>query len=73
MGLFGGRGGEAVTLKVEGMTCGHCKMSVEKAAKSVAGVTGAEVDLAAKQVKVTGSFDTTAVAKAIEDAGYSVV
>ncbi|HEX3015348.1 MAG TPA: cation transporter [Desulfobacteria bacterium] len=63
----------SVVLKVEGMTCGHCKMAVEKAVKSVNGVTGAEVDLNAKQVKVTGNFDRTVVAKAIEDAGYQVV
>lgn len=73
MGCCGGHGSESVTLKVEGMSCGHCKMSVEKAVKSVAGVTGAEVDLGAKQVNVTGSFDKDAVAKAIENAGYEVV
>jgi len=64
---------DTLTLKVEGMTCGHCKMAVEKAAKSVAGVSGAEVDLAAKEVKVSGSFAKGAVVAAIEDAGYDVV
>jgi copper chaperone len=33
-------------LKIEGMTCMHCKMSIEKALKVVTGVTDAEVDLA---------------------------
>jgi len=33
------------TIRVEGMTCGHCRMIVEKAAKSVKNVSKAEVDL----------------------------
>lgn len=74
MGCCGGNThNTSQVLKVEGMTCGHCKMAVEKAAKSVAGVTGAEVNLGTKLVKVSGDFDHTAVTKAIEEAGYQVV
>ncbi|UHA73853.1 cation transporter [Paenibacillus sp. 481] len=62
-----------VTLKVEGMTCGHCKASVEKA---VAGVGAeAQVDLASKQVTVQYDAATTneqAIRTAIEDQGYDV-
>jgi len=60
-------------LKIEGMTCMHCKMSVEKALKGVAGVTSAQVDLAKNQAVVTGEADRTAMAKAVEAAGYKVV
>ncbi|WP_029192712.1 cation transporter [Paenibacillus harenae] len=61
-------------LKVEGMTCGHCVSSVEKAVKN-AGASG-KVDLASK--KVTVDYDETkvsldAVKAAIEDQGYDVV
>ncbi|WP_169087905.1 copper ion binding protein [Paenibacillus sp. PL91] len=61
-------------LKVEGMTCGHCVSSVEKAVSN-AGAVG-KVDLANK--KVTVEFDESkvtieAVKAAIEDQGYDVV
>lgn len=60
-------------LNIEGMTCMHCKMSVEKALKGVAGVAGAQVDLAKNQAVVTGEADRAAMAKAVEAAGYKVV
>ena len=33
------------TLKVQGMTCNHCVMRVQKAIKAVPGVPDAQVDL----------------------------
>jgi len=60
-------------LKIEGMTCMHCKMSVEKALKGVPGVTGARVDLAKKQAVVAGSADQAIMAKAVHEAGFKVV
>ncbi len=60
-------------LKVEGMSCGHCKMAVEKAVSGVEGVSGVDVDLANKQVTVSGHFNKDSVVKAIEDVGYDVV
>lgn len=61
-------------LKVEGMTCGHCVSSVEKAVANVGAV--GKVDLANK--KVTVDFDDSkvtieAVKAAIEDQGYDIV
>ena len=60
-------------IHVEGMMCGHCKMHVENACKGVAGVTDAVVDLAAKNVTVTGDADLAALKAAITEAGYQVV
>ncbi|HBV97634.1 MAG: hypothetical protein JL50_03675 [Peptococcaceae bacterium BICA1-7] len=63
-------------LKVQGMSCNHCKMAVEKALKNTAGVTGAEVDLAAGSVRVTydpGAVDHGKIIAAIDQAGYKVV
>lgn len=60
-------------LKIEGMTCMHCKMNVEKALKGVSGVTSAQVDLAKNQALVNGEADRAAMAKAVEAAGYKVV
>lgn len=61
---------------VDGMTCNHCKMSVEKAALSVAEVKTAEVNLSKKELDLTFTNDTgdlEAVKAAIEEAGYSPI
>ena len=60
-------------LKVEGMMCTHCKAAVEKACKSVPGVTDAVGDLKAKTVTVTGNADVAALKQAITDADFEVV
>jgi|SRR5680860_653796 len=62
-----------IVLHVEGMTCMHCKMSVEKAIKSVHGVKNVSVDLKRKEAVVSGIAKRDALVKAVEDAGYSVV
>jgi copper chaperone CopZ len=45
---------------------------VEKACKSVTGVTDAVVDLQAKNVTITGTADVAALKAAIVDAGYEI-
>jgi copper chaperone len=60
-------------LTIEGMTCMHCKMAVEKALQSVPGVTKALVNLPEKEAIVEGSTEKPALAKAVEAAGYKVV
>ena len=59
-------------IKVNGMMCPHCKAMVEKVCKAVPGVTEAVVDLAAKNVTVTGG-EPAALKAAITEAGYEVV
>lgn len=63
------------TFNVQGMTCEHCKMSVEDSLNTLDGVAKAEVHLASSEVNVT--FDTSKVTmktlqEAIEDQGYDV-
>ncbi len=63
-------------LRVEGMTCGHCKMTVEQALEALDGVSEAEVDLEAGSATVRydeSRVDTGAFSEAVEQAGYSVV
>ncbi|MDR3541680.1 MAG: heavy metal-associated domain-containing protein [Desulfosporosinus sp.] len=60
-------------LKIEGMTCMHCKMSVEKALMKVVGVTSVQVDLVNKQAIIVGSAEQAVLAKAISDAGFNAV
>jgi copper chaperone len=62
-------------IKIQGMNCQHCVMSVSKALNSIPGLTNVRVDL------VTGeaSFENTQnvsrdkIRQAVEDAGYKVV
>ena len=60
-------------IKIEGMSCGHCKAAVEKALKALAGVETAVVDLEKKQAVVTGNAAMEDMREAVEDAGYDVV
>ncbi|MDT3700089.1 MAG: cation transporter [Thermincola sp.] len=65
-----------VVLSVEGMSCNHCKMAVEKALKTLDGVQDAAVDLAAKTVSVdynSSVVNGDSLKKTIIDAGYEVV
>lgn len=65
---------ERISMKIDGMTCGHCVAAVKSA---LDGVDGVEVERVAVGT-ATVAFDpartsTEAIAQAIEDEGYSVV
>lgn len=62
-------------LKVNGMTCNHCKHAVETALKDLPGVTSAVVDLAKGEVTVETASEVTkqAYREAIDEAGYELV
>ncbi len=62
-------------LSVEGMTCAACVGHVERALKKVPGVAGAEVNLVTKKavVQLQRPVERTALAAAVEKAGYEVV
>jgi len=73
MGLFGKPKGEELTLGVEGMTCGHCVMHVQKALEALKGVKKATVDLGKRSATVIyepGTVTKEQMVKAVEDAGY---
>lgn len=61
------------TLKISGMTCGHCSARVEKALNTIEGVD-AKVFLDSKIAKVSLSKDISneTLKQAIEDAGYEL-
>ena len=63
------------TLKVKGMSCQHCVMSVTKALSQLDGVKNVQVDLAKGEVRFdnTKEVASSRIAKAIEEAGYKVV
>lgn len=65
----------ARTLSVPGISCDHCKMSIEQAVGSLPGIDAVAVDIATRTVDL--SFDETApgldqIIEAIEDVGYEV-
>ncbi|MCA0969223.1 copper chaperone CopZ [Halobacillus litoralis] len=62
------------TIKVEGMTCGHCEKAVTTALKEVEGVKEVAVDLASGDVEVTYEDPATLpqMKDAIEEQGYDV-
>ena len=61
---------DSTTLKVGGMTCGHCSATVTKALSKVSGVESAEVDLAKGEAVVTGRADAQSLIQAVKDEGY---
>lgn len=61
-------------LKIDGMSCSHCSMRVEKVLNAIDGVC-AVVDLEAKTATLTLTKDVadSVLKEAVEDAGFSVI
>ncbi len=60
-------------LRVEGMTCAHCALSVREEVAEVPGVSSVDVDLASGRLTVHGrGVDGGAVREAVAEAGYRV-
>ena len=62
----------SVLLSVDGMTCGHCVGTVQKALEGVGGVRRAEVDLASGVARVDADADAplSALVAAVEAVGF---
>lgn len=62
-------------LKVNGMTCGHCKAAVTKAVEGVSDTNNIVVSLENKEVsfKHIQSDTVEKVKEAIEDQGYDIL
>ncbi len=63
-----------VTMKIEGMMCGHCEATVKKALEAVDGVSEAVVshESGTAVVKLNGNVDKETLKKAVEDKDYKV-
>lgn len=67
---------EKVTLKVTGMSCGHCVKAVEGSVGSLEGVKKVEVNLKGGTVDVefnNEAVSLAAIKETIDDQGYDVV
>lgn len=62
------------TIHINGMNCGHCSASVEKALRALEGVQEAKVDLAAKTATVEAGAGVTdaELTRAVTEAGFQV-
>lgn len=60
-----------ITLKIDGMTCGHCTAAVERALGKVPGVTRVrEVNRERGEATVEGDASAEALVAAVEAEGY---
>lgn len=68
-------GSKKKTLTVDGMTCHHCEMTVEKAVMEVEGVKAAKADHSNKTVEVQykNELNLDQVKDNIEKVGYKFV
>ena len=67
--------GTGAQYALEGLTCGHCVQTVEKAVSGVPGVRSASVDLVpggTSRLHVTGTADQEALARAVRSSGYAL-
>lgn len=64
-----------IVIKVNGMSCNHCKNAVEKALKTDKGVKDAVVNLLEKNVKIImeDTVYINSLYAIIEDAGYEPI
>ena len=67
-----------VTLKIDGMTCGHCVASVTEELREVPGVSDVDIDLAAggtstATVTTSAPVEYSALKAAVTEAGYTPV
>ncbi len=60
------------TYRVTGMTCDHCRQSVEGEVSTIDGVRAVSVDVENGTVTVDGDVDEQAIRAAVEEVGYSM-
>ena len=61
-------------IKIEGMQCNHCKMTVEKVLGAIDGITKVEVSLENKTatIQMSKEVDDNIVKNVIKEAGFEV-
>jgi copper chaperone CopZ len=67
---------EGTEFGLEGLTCGHCAQSVEKAVTRVEGVEAASIELVPSgrsRLVIAGTPDEAAVNEAVTAAGYTLI
>ena len=63
-----------INMKIDGMSCQHCVMSVKKAVDAVEGINSSEVSVGSAKILYDDiKTDRNAFVKAVQDAGYKVI
>jgi copper chaperone CopZ len=63
-----------ITIKIEGMTCNHCKTTVESHLSSLSGINEVNVNLTDSTAALKGeSIDLDKVKSCIRDLGYNYI
>lgn len=62
-------------IKIEGMSCNHCKMSVEDALKKIDGVQNVSVNLEEKTaiIEIEKELDNQQIINTIDEIGFDVI
>ena len=60
------------TIRITGMSCGHCSARVQKALLALSGTEKAEVSHENGVAKYVGTASDEQIKKAVEDSGYDV-
>ncbi|NBR65422.1 MAG: copper chaperone [Micrococcales bacterium] len=65
---------KVIALKIEGMTCGHCEMSVTKELAKLPGAQDVKVSsqTGTASLSVDESVDQAEIQAAVEEAGYKL-
>ena len=62
-----------ISMKIDGMSCQHCVMSVKKAVDAVEGINSSEVLVGSAKISYDDiKTDRDTFVKAVQDAGYKV-
>ena len=61
------------TVKIKGMSCGHCVNSTKNALEAIDGLSDVNVDLDKGEATYTGDIDREVIKKAIADIGFEVI
>lgn len=58
-------------IKINGMSCNHCKMAVEQALEKISGIKSFAVDLEKGEAQITGDPEPKQVVDSINKLGYT--
>ncbi|MBQ9254294.1 MAG: heavy-metal-associated domain-containing protein [Bacteroidales bacterium] len=58
------------TFYVEGMSCNHCKMTIERAVSMLDNISFVQANVENKTLTVEGSIDVDKIKRAVESAGF---
>ena len=60
------------TIRIEGMSCGHCKAAAEKELSNVPGMKSVTVDLEKGTAELEGEYRAEDIKAAVEEAGFTL-